>query len=66
MDNQSWGAPKIKGRGMIKWQTFASMPEQFAGICVMNHKFAEMASLWFFLFAAKIWVIDLKLYELIN
>ncbi len=21
-----------KGRGMIKWQPFASMPEQFAGI----------------------------------
>ncbi|MGR5983417.1 YolD-like family protein [Bacillus cereus] len=32
MDNQSWGVPKIKGRGMIKWQPFASMPEQFAGI----------------------------------
>ncbi|PDZ02125.1 3-oxoacyl-ACP synthase [Bacillus cereus] len=32
MDNQSWGAPKIKGRGMVKWQPFASMPEQFAGI----------------------------------
>ncbi|WP_377863338.1 YolD-like family protein [Bacillus sp. R86525] len=32
MDNQSWGTPKIKGRGMVKWQPFASMPEQFAGI----------------------------------
>ncbi|MFJ8216243.1 YolD-like family protein [Bacillus cereus] len=32
MDYQSWGAPKIKGRGMVKWQPFASMPEQFAGI----------------------------------
>ncbi|WP_035432015.1 YolD-like family protein [Bacillus sp. UNC322MFChir4.1] len=26
------GAPKIKGRGMVKWQPFASMPEQFIGI----------------------------------
>ncbi|NIA59493.1 YolD-like family protein [Bacillus pacificus] len=32
MDNQSWGAPKVKGRGMIKWQPFCSLPEQFAGI----------------------------------
>jgi hypothetical protein len=32
MDNQSWGTPKLRGRGMIKWQPFASMPEQFAGI----------------------------------
>ncbi|PGQ63389.1 YolD-like family protein [Bacillus thuringiensis] len=32
MENQNWGAPKIKGRGMVKWQPFASMPEQFAGI----------------------------------
>ncbi|MGE8057351.1 YolD-like family protein [Bacillus mycoides] len=32
MDNQSWVTPKIKGRGMVKWQPFASMPEQFAGI----------------------------------
>ncbi|MED2186827.1 YolD-like family protein [Bacillus wiedmannii] len=32
MDNQSWGAPKLRGRGMVKWQPFASMPEQFAGI----------------------------------
>lgn len=32
MENQSWGTPKIKGRGMVKWQPFASMPEQFAGI----------------------------------
>ncbi|UDV85424.1 YolD-like family protein [Bacillus cereus] len=32
MDNQCWGTPKIKGRGMVKWQPFASMPEQFAGI----------------------------------
>ncbi|MGG2093473.1 YolD-like family protein [Bacillus sp. S13(2024)] len=26
------GVPKMKGRGMVKWQPFASMPEQFAGI----------------------------------
>ncbi|HDX9588860.1 TPA: YolD-like family protein [Bacillus pseudomycoides] len=26
------GVPKIKGRGMVKWQPFASMPEQFIGI----------------------------------
>ncbi|MEH7186538.1 YolD-like family protein [Bacillus toyonensis] len=32
MENQSWGAPKIRGRGMVKWTPFASMPEQFAGI----------------------------------
>ncbi|MED1014140.1 YolD-like family protein, partial [Bacillus mycoides] len=24
MENQSWGTPKIKGRGMVKWQPFAS------------------------------------------
>ncbi|MRS25924.1 YolD-like family protein [Bacillus sp. RIT694] len=29
MENQSWGTPKIKGRGMVKWQPFASMPEQY-------------------------------------
>ncbi|MGN4944562.1 YolD-like family protein [Bacillus cereus group sp. MYBK104-1] len=32
MDNQSWGAPKLRGRGMVKWQQMASMPEQFTGI----------------------------------
>ncbi|MDA1631776.1 YolD-like family protein [Bacillus cereus] len=32
MDNQNWGTPKIKGRGMVKWQPFAAMPEQFVGI----------------------------------
>ncbi|QWH26516.1 YolD-like family protein (plasmid) [Bacillus mycoides] len=32
MENQSWGTPKLRGRGMVKWQPFASMPEQFAGI----------------------------------
>ncbi|MCU5181580.1 YolD-like family protein [Bacillus toyonensis] len=32
MENQNWGTPKIKGRGMVKWTPFASMPEQFAGI----------------------------------
>ncbi|KEK24013.1 YolD-like family protein [Bacillus gaemokensis] len=24
--------PKVRGRGMVKWTPFASMPEQFAGI----------------------------------
>ncbi|MED2847066.1 YolD-like family protein [Bacillus toyonensis] len=28
MENQSWGTPKIRGRGMVKWLPFASMPEQ--------------------------------------
>lgn len=32
MENQNWGAPKIKGRGMVKWRPFCSLPEQFAGI----------------------------------
>ncbi|MCU5755705.1 YolD-like family protein [Bacillus cereus] len=32
MENTNWGTPKIKGRGMIKWQPFCSLPEQFAGI----------------------------------
>ncbi|PHD69310.1 3-oxoacyl-ACP synthase [Bacillus toyonensis] len=32
MENQSWGTPKLRGRGMVKWTPFASMPEQFAGI----------------------------------
>lgn len=32
MNVENWGTPKIKGRGMVKWQPFASMPEQFAGI----------------------------------
>ncbi|QWG87364.1 YolD-like family protein (plasmid) [Bacillus mycoides] len=32
MENQSWGTPKLKGRGMVKWQPFASMPEQYEGI----------------------------------
>lgn len=43
-----------KGRGMVKWSPFAAMPEQFAGICDMNHKFAGTASLWFFLFTANL------------
>ncbi|PFD62261.1 YolD-like family protein [Bacillus thuringiensis] len=29
MENQSWGTPKLRGRGMVKWQPFASMPEQY-------------------------------------
>lgn len=32
MENTNWGTPKLRGRGMVKWQPFASMPEQFAGI----------------------------------
>ncbi|MGG0260538.1 YolD-like family protein [Bacillus mycoides] len=32
MENQSWDTPKIKGRGMVKWRPFASLPEQFEGI----------------------------------
>lgn len=43
-----------KGRGMVKWQPFASMPEQFVGICNMKHKFVGTASLCFFLFAANL------------
>ncbi|MFK4310825.1 hypothetical protein ABH957_005571 [Bacillus sp. RC242] len=43
-----------KGRLMVKWQAFAALPEQFIGICDLNHKFATLARLWFFLFAAKI------------
>ncbi|EOP60946.1 hypothetical protein IKQ_06177 [Bacillus cereus VDM053] len=54
MENQSWGTPKIKGRGMVKWMPFASMPEQYEGICDKNHKFAGTASLWFFLFMANL------------
>ena len=25
---ENWGVPKIKGRGMVKWQPFKSLPEQ--------------------------------------
>ncbi|PHE68521.1 YolD-like family protein [Bacillus wiedmannii] len=32
MDIENWGTPKIKGRGMVKWQPFASMPEQYEEI----------------------------------
>ncbi|HDR8155529.1 TPA: YolD-like family protein [Bacillus cereus] len=28
MENQSWGTPKLRGRGMVKWLPFASIPEQ--------------------------------------
>ncbi|PFS68531.1 YolD-like family protein [Bacillus cereus] len=31
-----------KGRGMVKWQPFASMPEQFAGICDIIKKNAKL------------------------
>lgn len=27
MDN--WGVPRITGRGMVKWQAFKSLPEQY-------------------------------------
>ena len=29
MEIENWGIPKLKGRGMVKWQPFASMPEQY-------------------------------------
>ncbi|MES5896913.1 YolD-like family protein [Bacillus cereus group sp. RP43] len=32
MEHQNWGTPKLRGRGMVKWQPFASMPEQYEGI----------------------------------
>lgn len=32
MDSTNWGTPKLKGRGMVKWRPFASLPEQFIGI----------------------------------
>lgn len=28
MDIENWGTPKLRGRGMVKWQPFASIPEQ--------------------------------------
>ncbi|UTG85130.1 YolD-like family protein [Bacillus paranthracis] len=28
MEIENWGAPKLRGRGMVKWQPFASIPEQ--------------------------------------
>ncbi|WP_186292104.1 YolD-like family protein [Bacillus sp. HY001] len=28
----NWGAPKIRGRGMVKWLPFASLTEQFEEI----------------------------------
>lgn len=43
-----------KGRGMVKWQPFASMPEQFACICDLDHNLATLAKLWFFLFVANL------------
>ncbi|WP_257140861.1 hypothetical protein [Bacillus toyonensis] len=51
---ENWGAPKIKGRGMVKWQPFASLPEQFEGICDLDHNLATLANLWFFLFVANL------------
>ncbi|MED1093999.1 YolD-like family protein [Bacillus paramycoides] len=32
MENENWGVPKLRGRGMVKWRPFASLPEQFEGI----------------------------------
>ncbi|MBO1582988.1 YolD-like family protein [Bacillus sp. XF8] len=29
---ENWGVPKVRCRGMVKWQPFASMPEQYEGI----------------------------------
>ncbi|PEY66239.1 3-oxoacyl-ACP synthase [Bacillus thuringiensis] len=29
MESQSLGTPKLRGRGMVKWRPFASMPEQY-------------------------------------
>jgi len=43
-----------KGRGMVKWTPFVSMPEQFAGICDLDHNLAALAKLWFFLFVANL------------
>ncbi|OFC96175.1 hypothetical protein BTGOE6_57930 [Bacillus wiedmannii] len=54
MEIENWGTPKLRGRGMVKWLPFASMPEQHETICDMNHKFSETASLWFFLFAVNL------------
>ncbi|MGE7864518.1 YolD-like family protein [Bacillus mobilis] len=28
MEIENWGTPKLKGRGMVKWLPFASIPEQ--------------------------------------
>lgn len=32
MEEHSWGTPKLRGRGMVKWLPFASIPEQHAEI----------------------------------
>ncbi|PGZ17605.1 3-oxoacyl-ACP synthase [Bacillus cereus] len=29
---ENWGVPKVHGRGMVKWQAFKSLPEQYEGI----------------------------------
>ncbi|PGA32086.1 YolD-like family protein [Bacillus wiedmannii] len=29
MEIENWGTPKLRGRGMVKWQPFVSMPEQY-------------------------------------
>ncbi|WP_413226525.1 hypothetical protein [Bacillus sp. CH126_4D] len=41
MDIENWGTPKLRGRGMVKWQPFASIPEQHEEICDLNHNFAK-------------------------
>ncbi|MDA1876386.1 hypothetical protein PDL05_21920 [Bacillus cereus group sp. BY112LC] len=43
-----------KGRSMIKWQAFAALPEQFIGICDLDHNLAKTAKLWFFLCVANL------------
>lgn len=32
MESETLGIPKLKGRGMVQWRPFASLPEQFIGI----------------------------------
>ncbi|HEK9103341.1 TPA: YolD-like family protein [Bacillus pseudomycoides] len=29
---ESWGVPSVRGRGMVKWQPFKSIPEQYEEI----------------------------------
>ncbi|MED0988070.1 hypothetical protein P4T53_25790 [Bacillus paramycoides] len=40
------GLPTVRGRGMVKWNPFTSMPEQYEE-CDLNHNFAVSARLWF-------------------
>lgn len=41
--NNANNANMPKGRGMVKWKMFSSMPEQFVGICDLNYKFVGTA-----------------------